>query len=140
MPKKLQLTPDEQLFISNIPLLVRHRDEILLSAEMAGVIAGVSNGLAYSGAFKPATVGDYLVWWHNAPELSHDRHGQLIWKIAGSQLSGAHACKAVDEAGNSHPAELKDHLLTVVRSFRDARQFQHSGMTLSQLIDKLRNG
>lgn len=140
MSKKLQLTPDEQLFVSNIPLLLKHRDEILTSSEMAGVIAGVSNGLAYSGVFKPATVGEYLEWWQNAPELSHDKNERLIWKIAGSQLSGVHACRAVDNAGGSHPAELKDHLLTVVHSFLDARQFQPSEMTLSQLIDKLSNG
>ncbi|MCM1005576.1 MAG: hypothetical protein NC402_04690 [Prevotella sp.] len=85
-------------------------------------------------------MGTYLEWWRSAPELAHDKNERLIWKIAGSQLSGAHACQAADETGNSHPAELKDQLLAVVRSFLDARHFQPSEMTLTQLIDKLSNG
>lgn len=60
MSIKLQITPDEQLFIANLPLLLKHREAILADPEWAGVVVGVSNGLAYTGAFRPATLGNYL--------------------------------------------------------------------------------
>ena len=136
MAKKLQISPEEHLFISNIPLLVKHREEILSSAEMSGVITGVSNGLAYTGRFKPATVGAYLDWWANHPEMSRDKEGRLIWNIQGSQLSGVHACQTVDDAGNSHLAELNNSLVNVARSFLAvAKKFSPSEMTLATLVN-----
>lgn len=140
MSIKLQITPDERLFIANLPLLLKHREAIWADPEWAGVVVGVSNGLAYTGAFKPATLGDYLNWWEKCPELSHDRNDRLIWKIQGSQLSGVHACQAIDENGDSCLARLKSNLSAVARSFLDNRCHEASEMTITQLISKLTNG
>lgn len=140
MSIKLKITPDEQLFIANLPLLLKHRDAIIADSECAGVVVGVSNGLAYTGAFKPTTLGDYLNWWEKCPEFSHDKNDRLIWKIQGSQLSGVHACQAIDENGDSCHAELKTNLSAVARSFLDNRCYKASEMTLTQLISKLTNG
>ncbi|MCM1319632.1 MAG: hypothetical protein NC217_04555 [Muribaculaceae bacterium] len=140
MERKLHFTQDEHMFVSNIPLFVRKRERILASPQMAGVVVPVNNGLAYSGPFKPRTLGSYLQWWYNNPELSHDKWKRPIWKIAGSQLSGCHACLCVDDKGVSHPAELNADLITVTRSFLDTEQFPHRETSLSQLIEILNNG
>lgn len=140
MSNKLKITPDEQLFIANLPLLLQNSEAIMADPEWARVVVGVSNGLAYTGAFKPATLGDYLNWWEKYPEFSHDKNDRLIWKIQGSQLSGAHACQAIDENGDSSLAELKTNLSAVARSFLDNRCYEASEITLTQLISKLTNG
>lgn len=132
------ISPEEQLFISNISLLLKHRKEILTSPEMSGVITGVSNGMTFLGELRPITVGAYLDWWENSPNLSHDQKGRLIVKIRCSQLSKMHTCLAIDDAGNTDLAEIQDNLVDIVRSLiASTRKYPASKMTIEGLLKTL---
>lgn len=88
------------LFTENVWLFLEHAEEILSDSRMFFAPVNIQNGLAYSGisGFRNPTLGIYIEWWLNFADQSHD-HGNPVWYISGSPLSGCNACSCVDSSG-----------------------------------------
>ena len=93
-----------QQFTDNAFLLLAHKRQILKDSKMCFAPIDVSNVLAYSGAFRPATLGAYIEWWSTCAEaLRMNEAGEksLVYRLAGSPLSGANRCMQVYEDGRT---------------------------------------
>lgn len=109
-------------FFNNIGLFLNNSDRILADARMAFCPVPVKNGLAYTGSLSPATLGGYLDWWINCPDVSHDRQGRPIWFISGSPLSGCQACQCVDTTGQTVKAETPLRVNIIARTFTQSQR------------------
>lgn len=93
-----------RLFTDNAFLLLAYKRQIMKDSRMCFVPISVSNGLAYSGAFRPATLGAYVEWWEvcpNALRMNEVGEKSLVYRLAGSPLSGANRCMQVYEDGRT---------------------------------------
>lgn len=113
-----------QLFIENVHLFLDESDKILSDGRLFLAPVYVNNHLAYTGTsgFNNPTIGVYLLWWLHFPEGAFDEKGNPIWYIAGSPLSGANACSAVNNKGESVKAHLKGSFKSVWRPFMGINQ------------------
>ena len=144
-------TPSEQqkeevdLFVKNAFLFLSHRDRILSDSRMFLCPVNISNHLAYSGTsgFRHATLGVYIEWWMNC--LSSITtigrgHGNLVYLIAGSPLSGRNGCSVVNRQGETHTV-CKTPFLPVWHSFMDINQRydsvkkKYEAYSLQQVLD-----
>ena len=94
----------QQLFADNAFYLLAHMDRIMNDSRMFLAPVAVQSGLAYTGTsgFKRPTLGVYLEWWQTSDEtMLIDNEGcrSLIYRLAGSPLSGMNRCSAVREDG-----------------------------------------
>lgn len=91
-------------FVQHAFLFLKHADRILANPRMAAARVPVQNGLAYCGPLPAANLGAYLDWWQNSGLecLHHDEQGRkaLLWKVAGSPLSGMNYCAYVYPDGS----------------------------------------
>ena len=76
-------------------------DAVMKDPRLACVEVPIRNGMAYTGALPPATIGAYVDLWTSSPHCVHINEDglSLLWFISGSPLSGANACNAVWEDG-----------------------------------------
>lgn len=98
-----------RLFTDNAFLLLAHKRQIMKDSKMCFAPIDVSNGLAYSGAFRPATLGAYIEWWATCAEaLRMNEAGEksLVYRLAGSPLSGANRCMQVYEDGRTETVSV----------------------------------
>ena len=97
---------ERELFLRNAFLFLQHRDRIMSDSRMFLCPIPIQSGLAYTGTsgFNRPILGVYIEWWLNC-ELSAVRRMEktkwLVYRIAGSPLSGANRCGIVDEEGNT---------------------------------------
>ncbi|MBO4723171.1 MAG: hypothetical protein J5629_09635 [Muribaculaceae bacterium] len=95
-----------KLFTDNAFYLLAHRERILSDSRMFLTPVTVQSGLAYTGTsgFRNPTVGVYLEWWLECPQamVTDDSGRSLIFKLAGSPLSGMNHCSCVDMHGGTH--------------------------------------
>ncbi len=133
-----EINEKERAFGAVVPQLIRKAEAILADDKMTATPSGVSCGTCFSGN-REATVGDFLHWWKDSPELSHDTLGNpLIRHIGG--LTGVHDCLAADADGNVYPAQLKAHFFEVLRDYAACRKKYPQAVsqhTLSSLLGKL---
>ena len=90
-------------------------DAVMKDPRLACVEVPITNGMAYTGALPPATIGAYVDLWTSSPLAAQfNEHGlSLTWYISGSPLSGANACKSVWQDGicrQQSPHEMFVHL------------------------------
>ncbi len=101
-----------RLFTDNAFLLLANRQQIMKDSRMCFAPIAVSNGLAYIGAFKPATLGAYVEWWSvcaaDSLRMNDAKEKSLVYRLAGSPLSGANLCMQVYEDGRTEVVLVDD--------------------------------
>lgn len=104
-------TEATELFRQSVPLLWRHRERILSDSRMFLTPIAETNGLAYLGAFPPATLGAYIELWMlcDAAVITDERGIQhFVTRVAGSPLSGGNRCTLVSEEGEVSTCRVRD--------------------------------
>ena len=138
-----------KLFADNIGLFITHREAILSDSRMFLAPIAISNGLAYSGAFQPATLGVYLEWWQScegAVRTNDKGEKAYICRLSGSPLSGCNACLQVYLDGRTEGVQVNNfrHLwrtfLEINTRYKEAKR-DYEAYSLQQVIDilKLKN-
>ena len=137
----------EKLFLDNAFYLLGHRERILSDSRMFLTPVAVQSGLAYTGTggFKNPTVGVYLEWWMTCDGVmrtSKDGERSLIYRLAGSPLSGMNSCREVLENGLSRRVKLMSfrscwHSFIKVNMRYTAAKHQYQCYSLQQLLDIL---
>lgn len=134
-----------RLFTDNAFLLLAHKRQIMKDSKMCFAPIDVSNGLAYSGAFRPATLGAYIEWWATCAEalrMNDAGEKSLVYRLAGSPLSGANRCMQVYEDGRTEAVSVdgfkelwKPFVGIVNRYARENECTEHYG--LQEVVDIL---
>ena len=146
---KREREPWEELFFKEAFFLYDHREEIMSDSRMFLTPLPFNNGLAYTGTsgMNKATLGVYLEWWEDCERAvirEKDRVEALTYHIAGSPLSGANNCSAVDREGRTVAIHFSYPFHQIWQSFRrinqrytEAKQI-FQAYTLEETIAKLR--
>ena len=108
---------EQKLFTDNAFYLLANKERILSDSRMFLCPLPIDNHLAITGTlwFEHPTLGVYIEWWESVPgskPTDADGHPNLVYRIAGSPLSGMNHCSAVDETGTTRTMSLtpfKDH-------------------------------
>ena len=153
-PKTVQQTEEEEkqlrkLFLDNAFYLLAHRERILSDSRMFLTPVAVQSGLAYTGTsgFRNPTVGVYLEWWavcDGAMCTSKDGERSLVYRLAGSPMSGMNSCSEVLENGESRAVKVLDFanywptFMKVNTRYTEAKH-ECQCYSLQQLLDILRS-
>ena len=113
----------KKLFLENAFLFFDNRERILDDSKMYFASVPIQSGLAYTGTsgFRNPTLGIYLEFWMSCPQAAWiDGNGRkyLVYRIAGSPLSGSNRCGIVYEDGTTKDVQLPD-FRDLWRSFID---------------------
>ena len=138
-----------QLFIENSFLLLHNRERILHDSRMFLAPVSVESGLAYTGTsgFRNPTIGVYLEWWTYCDgALMMDEEGvrSLVYRLAGSPLSGANRCTAVREDGKEETVTLRPFndywrsFMKINQRYSDAKS-HYEAYSLQQVLDILKD-
>lgn len=116
----------QRLFTDNAFMLLEEQEHIMSDSRLFLAQVPIESGLAYvgSGGFRNPTLGVYIEWWLNCPYSSvEDRNGRkwLVYKLAGSPLSGCNCCGLVDQDGNVKKEQLP-HFHDAFHSFININQ------------------
>lgn len=109
----------QDLFCKHAFLFLQNADAILADPRMANCMVPFQNGTAQTGSFPCHTLGVYLEWWQTSELATHnpaDGRRALIYKFAGSLLSGVNVCYRVFEDGTTEQFSSKE-LTNLCRSF-----------------------
>ena len=143
-----QKKKEENLFLHNAFLFLQHRDRIMSDSRMFLCPIPIQNGLAYTGTsgFRRPTLGVYLEWWlncENATVRKEDKTKWLVYRIAGSPLSGANRCGIVDNEGNADTESLSGPFSPIWSSFMsintryDKAKSLYQAYTLEEVVEIL---
>ncbi len=151
-PRRSEPTDEEKehlrkLFLDNAFYLLVHRERILSDSRMFLTPVAVQSGLAYTGTgvFRNPTVGVYLEWWMNcagAMRTYNDGERSLVYRLAGSPLSGSNSCSEVLESGESRKVVVSSFIdcwspfMKINIRYTEAK-FNYQCYTLQQLLDIL---
>ena len=143
-----QKKKEENLFLHNAFLFLQHRDRIMSDSRMFLCPIPIQNGLAYTGTsgFRRPTLGVYLEWWLNCEKATvrkEDKTKWLVYRIAGSPLSGANRCGIVDNEGNADTESLSGPFSPIWSSFMsinnryDEAKSLYQAYTLEEVVEIL---
>ena len=138
----------EQLFLQEAFYLYEHKEQIMADSRMFLTPLPFKNGLAYTGpsGMNNATLGVYLEWWEDCEQAvirDKDQVDAFTYFIAGSPLSGANHCLAVDRKGRSVTMQFSPFLpiwssfMRINQRYTEAKQ-RYQSYTLEDTIAKLR--
>lgn len=138
----------ERLFLQEAFYLYEHREQIMADSRMFLTLLPFKNGLAYTGTsgLNQATLGIYLEWWDDCEKAvirEKDKVEALTYFIAGSPLSGANHCSAVDRKGQSVTMQFSpfspiwSSFMRINQRYTEAKQ-RYQSYTLEETIAKLR--
>ena len=138
----------ERLFLQEAFYLYEHREQIMADSRMFLTPLPFKNGLAYTGTsgLDKATLGVYLEWWNDCRQAvirKEDQVYALTYYIAGSPLSGANHCSAVDREGRSVTMHFSpfspiwSSFRRINQRYTEAKQ-RYQSYTLEETIAKLR--
>lgn len=103
-----------RLFYSNVPLFLKHSDEILGDSRMFFTPV-------YSQSFSPffsrPTLGAFVEWWNKCTRKPVERNGYPICYISGNPMTGSHACQSVAPDGKLVKADLCVSFIELLKSF-----------------------
>ncbi len=137
---------ERELFLNNAFFLLSRAKRILSDSRMFLAPIDFGSGLAYSGYFAKPTLGIYIEWWQScAYAVQNDGEDmKLVYRLAGSPLSGMNHCSCVDMMCKSHTVTLSDFsrawlpFARISSRYKDCKQkYQH--YTIQQVIDILRS-
>lgn len=140
--------PLEELFFREAFFLFEHKEQILSDSRMFLTPLPFKNGLAYTGpsGMNNATLGVYLEWWEDCEKAvvrKKDQVEALTYFIAGSPLSGANTCSAIDRKGRSvtmHFSPFRpiwSSFMRINQRYTEAKQI-YQAYTLEETVTKLR--
>ena len=143
-----QKKKEENLFLHNAFLFLQHRDRIMSDSRMFLCPIPIQSGLAYTGTsgFHRPTLGVYLEWWLNCESVTIVRENKtkwLVYRIAGSPLSGMNHCGIVNEKGNADIESLIGPFSPVWSSFMsinnryDEAKSLYQAYTLEEVVEIL---
>lgn len=134
----------QKLFLDNAFRLLEHHECIMGDSRMFLTPIPIKSGFAYVGSsgFANPTLGVYLEWWLNSPFSSVvDKDGSkwLIYKLAGSPLTGRNKCGLVDKNGNISYMDLQtfrpawESFVSINRRYKEAKE-KYYGFSLLQTM------
>ncbi len=134
----------QKLFLDNAFKLLEYHERILGDSCMFLTPILIESRLAYMGGrgFANPTLGVYLEWWLNCPYSSiedKDGHKWLIYKMAGSPLTGRNKCGLVDRNGNIKQMDLQtfrpawESFVAINRRYKEAKE-KYYGFSLLQTM------
>ncbi len=146
-PKSEEAEEQEQLFIKNAFYLLAHKERIMSDSRMFLCRIPIQSGLAYTGisGFRNPTLGIYLEWWSIVEEaMRTDSTGRksLVYRLAGSPLSGINKCAAVREDGETEIVYLSSFyahsgpFTRINNRYAEAKQL-YQAYTLQEVLDIL---
>ena len=141
----LEMFTERQLFVDNAFLLLQNRERILQDSRMFLAPVAVESGLAYTGTsgFRNPTVGVYLEWWSLCEgALRRDENGvrSLVYRLAGSPLSGVNSCTAIREDGREETVSLRPFsdywrsFMKINQRYSEAKSW-YQAFTLQQVVE-----
>lgn len=145
-----QLEEWEKLFLKEAFFLYKNRCRILSDIRMALTPTPFRNGLAYSGSsgLEGATLGVYLEWWDTCRKSvirNEDDAYALIYRIAGSPLSGSNSCSAVTRDGRTITVHLTSpfsdawgSFMLINQRYAELKNHTTQPYTLEETITKLK--
>ena len=153
-PKAILPKPDsetwEELFYKEAFFLYERKVQIMADSRMFLTPLPFKNGLAYTGTsgMSEATLGVYLEWWEDCEQSVIRFKNQVValtYFIAGSPLSGANNCLAIDRKGRNVTTHFSSFLpiwssfMRINQRYTEAKQI-YQAYTLEETISKLREG
>ena len=140
-----ELFIERQLFVDNAFLLLQNRERILQDSRMFLAPVAVESGLAYTGTsgFRNPTVGVYIEWWSlcdGALMTDEDGVRSLVYRLAGSPLSGVNKCTAIREDGKEETLSLRPFsdywrsFMKINQRYSEAKS-RYQAFTLQQVIE-----
>lgn len=141
---------EEKLFTDNAFFLLGQTDRIFKDSRMFLTPIPIQSGLAYmgTGGFRNPTLGIYLEWWlYSGSGILASKNGteELVYRIAGSPLSGCNWCACVDRKGKCREVKMPISFFKVWRSFVQVNtrytipKQQYAAYTLQEVIDILKS-
>ena len=137
----------QQLFVDNAFYLLAHMDRIMNDSRMFLAPVAVQSGLAYTGTggFSRPTLGIYLEWWQTcdgAMRIDNEGRRSLVYRLAGSPLSGSNRSSAVREDGEMETVSLSTFIsywspfIKINTRYTDAK-VRYQAYTLQEVLDIL---
>lgn len=144
--EELDVFLEKQLFIDNAFFLFQNRERIMQDSRMFLAPVAAENVLAYTGTsgFRNPTLGVYLEWWvhcEGAVRTAANGTKSLIYRLAGSPLSGVNSCVAVCEDGTEEKLQLRsfsDYWLSFIKinqRYSEAKSC-YEAFTLQHVIEE----
>lgn len=145
--ENLELFLEKQLFVENAFLLLQNKERILQDSRMFLAPVAIESGLAYTGTsgFRNPTVGVYLEWWNVCKgALMTDENGDrsLVYRLAGSPLSGVNRCASIREDGKEEIVNLRPFsdywrsFIKINQRYSEAKSW-YEAFTLQQVVEML---
>ncbi len=134
------------LFLNNAFFLLSRANRIFSDSRMFLAPIDFGSGLAYSGYFEKPTLGVYIEWWLSCSNaVQNDGEDmKLVYRLAGSPLSGMNKCGCVDMNCQTHALCIHNFFhawkpfVEILSRYKDCkRKYQH--YTIQQVIDILRS-
>ncbi len=140
---------EKQQFIDNAFFLFQNRERIMQDSRMFLAPVAAENVLAYTGTsgFRNPTLGVYLEWWvhcEGAVRTAANGAKSLIYRLAGSPLSGVNSCVAVCEDGTEEKLRLRSFsdywfpFMKINQRYSQAKA-RYQAYSLQQVLDILEN-
>ena len=137
----------QQLFVDNAFYLLAHIDRIMSDSRMFLAPVAVQSGLAYTGTsgFNRPTLGVYLEWWQTcdgAMRIDNEGRRSLVYRLAGSPLSGSNRCSAVREDGTIETVSLSSFMshwspFTKINTRYTDAKVRYQAYTLQEVLEIL---
>lgn len=146
-PASDERTQQQQLFVDNAFYLLAHMDRIMNDSRMFLAPVAVQSGLAYTGTsgFNRPTLGVYLEWWQTcdgAMRINNEGSRSLVYRLAGSPLSGSNRSSAVCEDGKIETVRLSSFInywspfIKINTRYSEAK-VRYQAYTLQEVLDIL---
>ena len=138
---------DKERFIKNAFFFFAHKERILTDSRMFLCPVPIQSGMSISGTsgFENPTLGVYLQWWERCEgAMCIDKKGRhyLVFKLAGSSLSGHNVCDEVCEDGKTKCSHLydfkvlRDGFIRINNIYKNVKQ-KYQAYSLQQVLDIL---
>lgn len=138
---------EQKLFTDNAFLFLDNRERILSDSRMYLCPIPVQSGIAYTGTrgFNRPTLGIYLEWWKYcaaASVLEENDEEWLVYKIAGSPMSGSNRCGLVSPFGETKTKQVLSFInlwplfMKINCRYDDAKE-RYAAYTLGQVLSIL---
>ena len=113
-----------KFFTDHAFFFLDHREKILNDSRMFLAPVPVQSGMAYidSSGFNHPTLGVYIEWWMSCIPAIIGRYRKdtwLVYRIAGSPLSGRNCCGIVNTHGECRSEQLPSPFSAIWHSFVD---------------------
>ncbi len=109
--KRSKVATEQECFLKNAFLFYAATNRIVSDERLSSIPVPFENGLAYTGAsgLSNATLGVYVKWWQKYKDAlryvekteQNESEPRLLYRIAGSPLSGCNGCAEVNAEGKT---------------------------------------